>query len=291
MNPAGENPRVAQVRELACLTTKRHTILAPFVIARDMWEHRNMLENFIRRDVKLQYMNSIAGYFWSLIEPLTLTVIYYIFFTMIVVRPSEAYAFWVIIGVLNWAFFTKTLTTSTASLMSARGIIKQVYFPREIFPVSKMFSNLFITCMSMVVLIPFMIRFDSEFNSNIALIPVGFALTGCLALGLGMALAPFNAKFQDVSHIVRISVRAGFFLSPVMWTIEMAQEGSRAAYLDYILLNPMVIPISMVRSGFTGTSFHVEPFFMWYSVIFCVGSLLFGSMIFYKSESKAVKHL
>ena len=83
MNGGGKAPVDEMDSTLIDLTHHRHFLLAPFIILSNAWANRNLLMNFIRRDVKLQYKNSFAGYLWSLLEPLALTAIYYFFFTVI----------------------------------------------------------------------------------------------------------------------------------------------------------------------------------------------------------------
>ena len=112
-----------------------------------------------------------------------------------------------------------------------------------------------------------------------------------LALGIGMLVAPLNAKFQDVQHLFRFIVRAGFFVSPVMWTYEMGESRASGVYLDLILLNPMVVPITLARKGFDGSELTIATSSIIYSFGFAFMSLLVGIMIFKKFEAKAVKYL
>ena len=110
------------------------------------------------------------------------------------------------------------------------------------------------------------------------------------ALGLGLMLAPFNCVQQDVDHLVRFIVRAGFFVSPVMWTWEMAVERG-GAYIDLIMLNPMVFPITLARRGFEGTALGMPSQAIVFSIAWGLLTYVVGSMVFCAKERKAVKHL
>ena len=124
----------------------KHTnfLLAPFFVISNFILHKNLIGNLIKRDVKLQYRDSILGWIWSLVEPLLLSIVYYFFFTIIRDVPDRAYTFWVIVGVIVWTLFTRSLVNGVACLRKNKSMIKQVYFPREIFPISIVGSQLII---------------------------------------------------------------------------------------------------------------------------------------------------
>mgnify|MGYP001251754924 CR=1 FL=1 len=264
-------------------------MLGPIIVLNTIIQYKELLKNFIFRDVKLQYRDSIFGWVWSIAEPLMLSVVYYFFFTIIRDVPDRAYTFWVIIGVITWSLFTKCFVNCVASIKKHKSMIQQVFFPREIFPLSIVGSQLIISLFSLIIAIPFMVYFEQPLNIFVLWVPVGIALTVTLALGLGMLLAPLNVVHNDVIHLTRVATRAGFFITPVLWTVEMA--GPRGNYLDFLLLNPMAVPITMVRNGFRGVPIGIESQFIWYSVIFCILAYCLGTMIFKKFEPKVVKYL
>ena len=122
-----------------------------------------------------------------------------------------------------------------------------VYFPRVIFPVTTVGANIFITFLSSLIIIPIIIIYDLPITIHLVWIPIGIFMAGLMALGFGMTFAPLNCIQRDVAHLMRFIVRAGFFVSPVMWTAEMAME--RGSWGAAALWNPMSTPITMVRHG------------------------------------------
>lgn len=265
----------------------------PLTIIRNMIRRRRIVYNFIRRDIRLKYRNSSFGYFWSLLEPLLLSGVYFILFTIISDRPREDYAFLVVLGVISWSFFSRALRASIVSLTNNEMMIKQVYLPREIFAVTSVGSNLVITFFSLFMSIPFIIYFDISLNQNILLVPVGLLILAILSLGIGLMMSWINAINRDIEHLFAVIARAGFFLSPVMWTIEMVIERSPDTGLQYALLNPVVVPITMIRNGLTGEEFPDEIKLIWilYSVFFSILSFILGSMLFKKMEPVVIKKL
>ena len=126
-------------------------------------KNRSWIYNFIRRDVRIKYRNSILGYIWTILQPLLLAGVYYFVFTIIADQTEELYPTWVLIGVITWQFFGRSLNGSITSISRNSGMIKQIYFPREIFAITTVGSNLVITTMSLLVVIPFIFYYDLTF--------------------------------------------------------------------------------------------------------------------------------
>lgn len=257
-------------------------------MVRDVRRHRHLVSNFIQRDIRLKYRNSSLGYFWSILEPLLMTGVYVVLFTVIAGKPEPLYPLWVVIGVITWSFFGKALTGSLTSLTGHEGIIKQVYFPRALFSVTTTGSGAVMALLSLLVAVPFLIYHRIPPTPALLLVPAGLLLTGLLAMGLGLALACLNVVFRDAEFIMRFVVRAGFYLSPVMWTFHMVPK-SRAT--DAILLNPMAVPITMVRNGIVASPLGISSGWIVYSVAVCAAMFAVGVCIFQRYEAGVVKSL
>ena len=198
--------------------------LGPLTIWKNIREHHYLISNFIQRDLRLKYRNSLLGYFWSLLEPLMLSGVYFVLFVIIKGSPEPNYPLWVILGVIIWGHFSQSLNGSIGSLTQNSELIKQVYFPREIFAITKVGSSLVIATLGLFVAIPFMYYLDISPNKQLLMVPLGLILVSMLALGVGLLLACLNTVNRDIEHLFRFVTRAGFFLSPVMWTIEMVPK-------------------------------------------------------------------
>ena len=98
-----------------------------------------------------------------------------------------------------------------------------------------------------------MLYLEVEFSAMIWMVPLGLLMTTLLAMGIGLMMAPLNVISEDIGHLFRFIVRAGFFVSPVMWTYEMFLERDPTGqWLDIVMLNPMVVPLTMVVMELTG---------------------------------------
>ncbi len=262
-------------------------IMGPMTVFENIRKHNYLLSNFISRDLRLKYRNSVLGYFWSLLEPLMLSGVYFILFVIIRGSPEPNYPLWVVIGVITWGHFSNSLNGSITSLTQNSALIKQIYFPREIFAITKVGSSLVIATLGLFVSVPFMYVLEIQPNQNLLMVPIGLIMVSFLSLGVGLLLACLNAVNRDIEHFFRFVTRAGFFLSPVMWTIEMVPKSME----DYIMANPMVVPITMIRNGIDGRSLGIDYIYVAYSGLFCVLSLLLGCMVFKYYEARVVKKL
>ena len=265
-------------------------IKGPMVLFNNIRDNKNMLNNFIQKDIRVMYRNSFLGYIWTVLQPLLLSGVYYFLFTILAGNPEELYPLWVLIGVITWGLFAKSLNGSITSLSRNAGMIKQIYFPREIFSLSVVGSNVVITSLSLAVVIPFMFYYELNPGWQIIYIPISFLLIVMMAWGVGMMLAPLNAIHGDIAHLFQFVTRAGFFLSPVMWTLSMVPS-SRADIMNYLLLNPMVVPLEMMRSGIDGRPLVIDFNWVCYSASFACISLLIGMMVFIRYERNGVKYL
>lgn len=262
---------------------------APFLNIKTIFEHRFLVRNLVRREIRGRYRNAMLGYTWTVLEPLLLASVYYFLFVMLAGNPDEMYPIWVLLGVIIWGCFGRSLSGSVSSLSRNAQTIHLVYFPRIVFPTTSMIGNMVISMMSCLVVIPIMVVYQLPLTIYFILIPLSVLFSGFLGIGLGMLVAPLNCMQRDVEHLFRFIVRAGFFLSPVMWTYEMALE--RGAFGEMVLYNPMVVPLTMARHGIAGESIGIPMTGILGSIGFGVVMWVFGSYIFNRYEAGAVKHL
>lgn len=281
--------REGKVPVLRQIGQESNTFLSPVKTFSEIFSNRFLVRNLVRKEIRGQYRNSTLGYFWTVLEPALLAVVYWFLFIMLSGNPDRMYAVWVVIGVIVWSCFAKSLNAATNSLKSNSRIIHLVYFPRSIFPVSSVCANIVITLMSCVIIFPILFIYDLPVTIHLLWVPVGILMAGMMAFGLGLIMAPLNCIQGDVRHIIRFVTRAGFFLSPVMWTSEMAME--RGTWGEAALWNPMTVPITMVRHGIEGKVISLPWEIVLSSVIWAFSLYIVGAIMFSKYEKMAVKYL
>ncbi|MDB4758423.1 ABC transporter permease [Candidatus Poseidoniaceae archaeon] len=262
---------------------------SPYDSFQKLVQHRHLVFGLVQRTLRNRYRTAGLGYVWLVLEPLMLAITYWFLFVMLAGNPDEMYPVWVLIGIIVWGTFGKSLTGSVTSISSNSQMINMAYFPRIIFPFSSALSNIITSLGSSLVLIPIIFYFDTPITLHLLWVPLGIIMAGLMGGSFGLFFAPMNCKQRDVEHLFRFIVRAGFFFSPVMWTAEMALE--RGNLGGMALWNPMATPITMVRHAIEGHALGLPFGVVAASVLFLVACLIFGSMIFAMSERKAVKYL
>jgi len=269
------------------------TLSAPFKMFQNLREYRHLLRHFISRDLKTRYHGSIIGWGWSIVEPLALTVTFYILFAILSDSTDPYRPFNILAGILAWSFFSRTLSRGTTALQRNSGLIQRIYFPREVFIFSQAGYQLVQLMLSMVVLIPLLYHYELMPSLTILYFPLAILLMGMLAVGLAFFTSIIQTRVRDMEHIVTVFLRIGFYLTPVFYTLDMI-TGSRipAEYGDiYLYVNPMATYITMVRCAFTGDPLGISSTHLIVTISTTALIFLLGSMYFMRRERKAVKNL
>ena len=260
---------------------------APSHMLSNINKNRSLLKNLISRDFKVNYHGHILGYFWSLLEPLALTAIFYLVFIILRGDTDTLLPLKIMIGILIFNAFSRTLSSCTACLVSNASLIQQVYFPREIFPTAIAGFRLMTLLLSMIIVIPYMAFEQIAPTSTMLLLPVAMCSAIVLAQGIGMMTASIQVRIRDTKQVIDLILRAAFFLSGVFFGAEHIPP----EYLDTFLLNPIAVYIEMARAAILGDMSLLNWIQISRAVAVSLLAYLLGSIIFVKSERKAVKFL
>jgi ABC-type polysaccharide/polyol phosphate export permease len=233
---------------LVPLWGKRSLPRLPFIVMADLFRSRHLLKLLVKRDLNARYRRAYLGYAWAVLEPLLLAIVYTFIFTILVGSSDPLYPVKIVIGVIGWSMFARSLTTSTKSLSSSINLFQFARVPKTVFATSGTLTNVVLALISLSSLIPFYFISDLPITANLLLVPIWLLVLSFTGWGIGLLLAPIACKVPDVLNLINFLVRAGFFLSPVMWTYDMFNsrfgEGWHAVVAH---LNPTVIPITGMR--------------------------------------------
>ena len=276
------------IPQLRRVGSYKGSIFSIFHQIKELDSNKDLLKQLTKRDIAARYRQSLLGLSWSIIEPILLAIVYYFLFVMIKGNTDDMYAVWILLGVLIWGCFAKTLLGVVTSLSANSSTIQAVYFPRVIHPCVKMLSNIRITLLSCSVIIPIMIIGGLPFTFHLIWVFIAIFMSGLLGFGFGLIFAPLNCSNRDMEHLFRFVTRAGFFLSPVMWTIDMALERN---WGELTLLNPMAVPLTLVRDAVSGNAPSIELAWIVYSFAFLLVSWIIGAYVFERNQAEAVKYL
>jgi lipopolysaccharide transport system permease protein len=221
---------------------------------REIWQYRELIRNLIVRDLKVRYKNSILGVAWSWISPLLMMIIYTIFFTVFWGNRSiRNYPVFLLCGLLPWNFFNDSIMQATVSVVDNAHLIKKVYFPREILPISIVLSNLLNFLIALPVFFILALALGAPVRWWALLLPITILIQVIFTAGLGLLLSTLNVLYRDTRHILGVLIIGWFFLTPVFYPIRtVPQQASLLgvsfnAQLWMRRLNPMASIVASYR--------------------------------------------
>ena len=275
------------------LESKIPFLSSPLHILKNLTKFSQLLKNLIIRDLKIRYHNSVIGYGWSLLEPLALTVTFYILFAILSDDKDPYRPLTILLGILLWSLFAKSFSLGTVALQRNSSMIKKVYFPRELFLFSKCGYQVVQLSLSLLVIIPMLIHYRLVPTTMILLLPAAILLTSLLGLGLALITSIWQTRARDIEHIVTIFLRISFYLSPVFYPLKMITNGRIPSQYSeiYLIINPMATYITMIRSAFTGESLGIPMENLYITVGITIAIFWIGCIYFVRNERQAVKNL
>lgn len=197
------------------------------------------------KDLKVRYKSAFLGFLWSILTPLFLTVIFFIIFTQIIPIDIEGYPLFLLCALFPWNFLQLCLSAGTISIVNSGNLIKKVYFPREVIPISVIFSNAYNFLLSLLILLFAVIFCGTGIKPTIFILPLIIACHLIFTLGLLLIFSALHAYYRDVKYIVEIFTLGWFYLTPIFYPIELIPEAYRSLYM----LNPMAVFVHFYRES------------------------------------------
>lgn len=213
---------------------------------KDLYNYRELLKSNIKKDIRGRYKGSFLGVLWSFINPLLMTLVYAIVFPYLMRGAEyEHYTTFLIIGILPWNWFTTSIAQGTYSILGNAGIIKKVYFPREILPISVVISGLINFLISCIVMAIFIIFSGIGFSYYIVFLPLIILAQFLFSLGIVFITSAINIYVRDLEYIINFIIQMLFYATPILYSMDLF-SGSKIGTL--IQLNPMTSIINSYRN-------------------------------------------
>lgn len=212
---------------------------------KEIFKFKNLVYNLVSRDLKVKYKGSILGFFWSLLNPLIMLIVYTVAFKYIIRIRVENFPLFFLCGFLPWTFFSLSLSMAVSSIKDNANLVKKVYFPREILPLSIVLSNLVQFLLTFVILIPALLLFNIKLGFPLLFLPLIILFQLAFTLGLALILAALNVLFSDVRHLLEIFLQIWFWLTPIIYPVSFVPERFQSLYR----LNPAVLFVESYRNS------------------------------------------
>lgn len=255
---------------------------------KEVWQYRDLLMLFVKRDVITLYKQTILGPLWYLIQPLFTSVIFTLVFNNVAgiqtgVIPPFLFN---LAGITTWNYFKECLTATSDTFKKNEQIFGKVYFPRIIMPMSIVLSNLLKFGIQLIILIAFYLYYALYAGAAIRpseylfLFPVLVLCMGMLGLGLGMIISSMVTKYRDLTFLVSFGIQLLMYISLVVIPLSLFQEKGVEWLVMY---NPMAYIIEMARFLLLNEG-NISQFGILYTIVSSILALLFGIVIFNKTE-------
>jgi len=256
----------------------------------EIWRYRELFYFFTWRDIKVKYKQTILGFLWAVLQPFLMMMIFVIFFSRVLNVPTDnipAPIFYYS-GLLLWNIFSSGLTNSGNSMVTNANIIKKIYFPRMIIPMSGILTAVFDFLMAMIVFIGILVyfeitmpSFDVAYSKLILYLPLSVLLAIISTFGIGSFLAALNVKYRDFRYIIPFLIQFLMFVTPVIYPVSILSDLEWAKYV--MAINPMTGSVNLARAAFTSSD--IDWLLIGISSMSAVFFFFLGFYVFRRTES------
>jgi lipopolysaccharide transport system permease protein len=265
---------------MAVKDTVNHRFFANFK------KYRFLLDQLVRRDIKIKYRRSVLGIFWSFLEPLLSMIVLSIVFSTFFKHSISNYPVYYLTGLLVYQFFAGGSNAAMRSIKSSASILKTIYIPKYMYSLSAILSNFITFLLSLIVLFLVMLATHATFTIYIlfAVLPIIALLF--LTIGVGLILATVNVFFRDMEHLYGVCLQLLMYAMPIMYPANIVPASFR--FIQYY--NPLYAVISCCRSVFLyGTIYN--PLDLLFAMVSGVALLIIGIAMFYKYQDRFILYV
>ena len=274
---------------------------------KNAYKYRYLMQEIVRKNVRLQYRDSVLGMFWTFLQPLLTMIVLVFIFGTIFGKSNDGvvcYPVYLLTGRLLYEFFTQSTKRAMRSIRNSASVLKKVYVPKYIYPVANVLSNFVTFAISLLVLVVVMGYFliknqlmdvpkypDLHLSGYIFMSFIPILILCVFCLGVGLILSVLNVFFKDIEYIYDVICTMLFYATPIMYRLTTFQKsGMSDTVIHILMLNPLYSIIEMFRSCVLYCEM-INWHHLVYSGGFAVVTLLIGVWIFYKNQDKFILHI
>lgn len=212
-----------------------------FTSLEDLYNHRELLRTFTWRDYKIRYAQTTLGFLWAFIQPIiSISILSLVFGSFLQINISETpQIIYTACGLLSWTYFNYVTQSSGSSIIVAQEMIKKIYFPRIIIPISKAIIGLIDLGINLFLLVLLMVYFNQPYSPNIIFLPIIMLLNILFSIGIGIILSAINTRFRDFQYVVPFVVQLSLFLTPIAYPADFVVNHLPFWVESIYFLNPL----------------------------------------------------
>jgi len=254
---------------------------------KELYEYREMIISLVRKDLRGRYKNSVLGFLWTFINPLCQIIVYTMVFSQIFRMGIDKYYLFLTVVMIPWVFFSTSVSGGAMAVVSQQDLVKKIYFPREVLPISFVTSCFVNMLLSFVVVFGVLAVSGIGFNLKaLVFLPVVMLVEYMLALGITMITSACNVYFRDLEHIIGVFMMAWIYLTPVMYDISYIPDNLRPVFY----FNPMT-SVALAYRDILYYKQVPEISTLGMAVVIGMAALIIGSFVFNKLQRNFIEEL
>ncbi|HEV8572088.1 MAG TPA: ABC transporter permease [Actinomycetota bacterium] len=240
---------------------------------RELFHHREVLVNLIRKETKVKYKSSVLGVAWSMLNPVLYLAVFYVVFTFFLRSGISNFVVYLLAGIVPWTLFATGLQGATGSVVANGPLVTKVAFPREILPLSAIGAAVVNFGYQSLVLVAALLVFTYPFlGPALVLVPLALVVLLLFLTAVGLSTSAFNVRYRDTHHLVDLALLAWFWVTPIVYQgPKVVAENLGARALQLYLLNPLAnVVLAFQRALYGGSSAEAlselpDPGIAWYA--------------------------
>lgn len=201
----------------------------------EIYTYREMLFNMVKRDLRTRYKGSAIGFFWTFINPLLQLIVFSIVFSTVLRMNVDKYPMFLFVTLLPWIFFATTTQNATGIVNANGNLVKKVYFPRIVLPLSISISGLINLGLSFLVALIALEVYEIPITISLFALPLVMVIEFVFTLGVSFIVSALNVYYRDIEHLWSNFIMAWFYLTPIVYPLDMVPK----KYLGWYSFNPM----------------------------------------------------
>ncbi len=243
----------------------------------ELWQYRELLYFLTWRDIKVRYKQTVLGAAWAILQPFVTMIVFSLFFGGLAKIPSDdvPYPIFSYTALVPWTFFANGLTMSANSLLSGSNLLRKVYFPRLVMPISTVLASSVDFLLAFSVLLMMMVGYGIFPTINVIFLPLFLLLAFVTSLGVGLWLSAMNVQFRDIRYTVPFLTQFWLFVTPIAYPSSLIENGLLRTLYG---INPMTGVVEGFRWALLDTATSPGPIIL---VSTSVALLLLASGLFY----------
>lgn len=250
-------------------------------------KYKGLLKELVVRDVKLKYRRSYLGVLWTLLNPLLMMMVLTIVFSTLFEKRIENFPVYLLTGRLLFDFYSQGTKDSMNSIIGSSSLIKKVYIPKYVFPISKVLSAFVNLGFSLSALVIVMVVTGVDFNPTLILFPLPLIFLLIFTMGISLIISSYTVFFRDIKHLYGVFLTALSYLTPLFYPAESIEN---SIYHIILRCNPLYYFINMFRKI---VLYNTVPTL--HNIVVCaiisITALVIGLIVFYKKQDKFILYI